>query len=219
MFQDGRYLLVLPASLVIKTADLSQKGTKRECYNTPLPKGGRLHSFPPFHPLLTHAGPVKKWSTRHKGRRHLNTTSDQIPFPFNNFTYYFTLFSKFFSSFHHCTCLLSVSRYYLALDGIYHPLRAAIPNNSTRRKTNWITASQLTGLSPSTAAYSKALNWHNYPNSLPPNYNSGLRQISNLGCCRFVRHYWGNPCWFLFLRLLICLSSAGPPTWFEVKIW
>jgi len=53
------------------------------------------------------------------------------PFPFNNFTYFFTLFSKCFSSFHHCTCSLSVSRQYLALDGIYHPLRAAFPNNST----------------------------------------------------------------------------------------
>ena len=25
----------------------------------------------------------------------------------------------------------------------------------------------------------------------------------------FVRHYWGNPCWFLFLPLMICLSSGG----------
>ncbi|RIB14103.1 hypothetical protein C2G38_1973821 [Gigaspora rosea] len=52
-------------------------------------------------------------------------------FPFNNFTYYLTLFSKFFSSFHHCTCSLSVSRLYLALGEIYHPFRAAFPNNST----------------------------------------------------------------------------------------
>src|SRR5437588_6807950 len=36
-------------------------------------------------------------------------------------------------------------------------------------------------------------------------------QISNLSFCRFTRRYWGNPCWFLFLRLLICLSSAGIP--------
>ena len=33
----------------------------------------------------------------------------------------------------------------------------------------------------------------------------------------FVRHYWGHPCWFLFLRLLICLNSAGVPAWFEVE--
>ena len=52
-------------------------------------------------------------------------------FPFSNFTYCLTLFSKFFSSFPHGTCLLSVSYPYLALDGIYHPIRAAIPNNST----------------------------------------------------------------------------------------
>ena len=55
-------------------------------------------------------------------------------FPFNNFRYYLTLFSKFFSSFPHGTCSLSVSRQYLALDGIYHPIRAAFPNNPTRRK-------------------------------------------------------------------------------------
>jgi hypothetical protein len=52
-------------------------------------------------------------------------------FPFDNFTYYLTLFSKFFSSFPHGTCSLSVSRRYLALDGIYHPIWAAFPNNPT----------------------------------------------------------------------------------------
>ena len=60
--------------------------------------------------------------------------SGPIPFPFNNFTCCFTLFSKCFSSFLHSTCSLSVSRQYLALDGIYHPLGAAFPNNSTRQK-------------------------------------------------------------------------------------
>ena len=53
-------------------------------------------------------------------------------FPLNNFKYFLTLFSKFFSSFPHGTCSLSVSRRYLALDEIYHPIRAAVPNNSTR---------------------------------------------------------------------------------------
>ena len=59
-----------------------------------------------------------------------NTASHR--FLFSNFRYSFTLFSKFFASFPHGTCSLSVSHQYLALDGIYHPLRAAIPNNSTR---------------------------------------------------------------------------------------
>ena len=52
-------------------------------------------------------------------------------FPFNNFTYYLTLFSKFFSSFPHGTCSLSVSCLYLALDEMYHPFWTAFPNNPT----------------------------------------------------------------------------------------
>ena len=56
-----------------------------------------------------------------------------LRFRFSNFRYSLTLFSKFFASFPHGTCTLSVSHQYLALDGIYHPLRAAIPNNSTLR--------------------------------------------------------------------------------------
>ena len=52
--------------------------------------------------------------------RRYNTASQR--FLFSNFRYYFTLFSKFFSSFPHGTCSLSVSHPYLALDGIYHPL-------------------------------------------------------------------------------------------------
>ena len=45
-----------------------------------------------------------------------------------------------------------------------------------------------------------------------PTCNSQLAEaIPNLSFCRFTRRYWGNPCWFLFLRLLICLSSAGTP--------
>ena len=64
----------------------------------------------------------------------LKDVTDFKRFPFNNFTYCLTLFSKFFSSFPHGTCALSVSRQYLALDGIYHPFRAAFPNNSTHRE-------------------------------------------------------------------------------------
>ena len=54
-----------------------------------------------------------------------------IQFPPSNFKHSLTLFSKFFASFPHGTCSLSVSRQYLALDGIYHPIQAAIPSNPT----------------------------------------------------------------------------------------
>ena len=95
------------------------------------------------------------------------------------------------------------------------PLRAAFPNNSTLRRGNTrrelaatygiLTLCDALFQGTSTAARAKA------PSA---DYNSDARgrQISNLSCCRFTRRYWGNPCWFLFLRLLICLSSAGIPT-------
>ena len=54
--------------------------------------------------------------------------------PLVQFQVLLTLFSKFFSSFPHGTCSLSVSRQYLALDGIYHPLQAAIPSSPTRQE-------------------------------------------------------------------------------------
>ena len=55
-----------------------------------------------------------------------------LRFLFSKFRYSLTALSRGFASFPHGTCTLSVSHQYLALDGIYHPLRAAIPNNSTR---------------------------------------------------------------------------------------
>lgn len=54
--------------------------------------------------------------------------------PLNGFTYSWTLSSKFFSTFPHGTCSLSVSWLYLALDGVYHPLRAALSSNPTLRR-------------------------------------------------------------------------------------
>ena len=70
-------------------------------------------------------------SPRRKSKWHKEITGF-LPLPGNHFKYFLTLFSKFFSSFPHGTCSLSVSRHYLALDETYHPFRAAIPNNSTR---------------------------------------------------------------------------------------
>ena len=67
------------------------------------------------------------------GKRTTTNATESSRFTPNGFTYYFTFFSKFFSSFPHGTCSLSVSCQYLALDGTYHPLRAAFPSNSTRR--------------------------------------------------------------------------------------
>ena len=88
--------------------------------------------FQQAQPSLTHAKtqrPICKQSEKYD-----SASTDFLRFPFSNFRYSLTLFSKFFASFPHGTCSLSVSHRYLALDGIYHPLWAAIPSNPTRIK-------------------------------------------------------------------------------------
>ena len=37
----------------------------------------------------------------------------------------------------------------------------------------------------------------------------GSQDPRGLGCSPFARHYWGNHCCFLFLRVLRCFSSPG----------
>ncbi|KAJ4731117.1 Protein TAR1 [Rhynchospora pubera] len=81
-----------------------------------------------------------------------------IRFPPGNFKHSLTLFSKSFSSFPRGTCSLSVSRQYLALDGVYRPLWAAFPNNPTRRQRLVVRQGpSRTGLSPSPAPPSRGL--------------------------------------------------------------
>ncbi|PHT25548.1 Protein TAR1 [Capsicum baccatum] len=81
-----------------------------------------------------------------------------IRFPPDNFKHSLTLFSKSFTSFPRGTCSLSVSRPYLALDGIYRPIWAAFPNNPTRRQRLVVRQGPgTTGLSPSPAPPSRGL--------------------------------------------------------------
>ena len=83
---------------------------------TPTKPDGCSHSAPPTSGL----------------RRYRLQVTSSLRFPDRRFRYSLTLFSKFFASFPHGTCALSVSHQYLALEGIYLPIRAAIPNNSTQ---------------------------------------------------------------------------------------
>ena len=106
-------------------------------------------------------------------------TTDLNRFPFSNFKYFLTLFSKFFSSFPHGTCSLSVSRQYLALDGIYHPFRAAFPSNSTRRKRviDDTCSQRQTGFSPSLIPCSNGLTPGPCRTAASVDYNSPLNLI------------------------------------------
>ena len=71
----------------------------------------------------------------HNGSGDTFRPSRAHPFnPLNGFTHYWTLSSKFFSTFPRGTCSLSVSWRYLALEGVYLPLRAARSSNPTLGK-------------------------------------------------------------------------------------
>ena len=89
------------------------------------------HSLELFPAVKIDADPSTRKYAQQKQGWFLADATDFKRFPFSNFTYCLTLFPKFFSSFPHGTCSLSVSRQYLALDWIYHPFWAAFPNNST----------------------------------------------------------------------------------------
>ncbi|KAG6627092.1 hypothetical protein CIPAW_15G100500 [Carya illinoinensis] len=94
----------------------------------------------------------------HRSTSDRGASPAPIRFPPENFKHSLTLFSKSFSSFPRGTCLLSVSRPYLALDGIYRPIGAAFPNNPTRRQRLVVRQGPgTTGLSPSPAPPSRGL--------------------------------------------------------------
>jgi hypothetical protein len=68
----------------------------------------------------------------------------------------------------------------------------------------------LTGLSPSAARLPRRVQvrFHPIARVLQPH---GSLDCHGLGPCPFARHYSGNHCCFLFLRVLRCFSSPGSP--------
>ena len=101
---------------------------------------------------------VDRQSSSRRSASDRSASPAPIRFPPDNFKHSLTLFSKSFSSFPRGTCLLSVSCQYLALDGTYRPIRAAFPNNPTRRQRLVVQQGPgTTGLSPSPAPPSRGL--------------------------------------------------------------
>ena len=98
-----------------------------------------------FHNLQTHSNSTLLQSLDPNRNKTKAINTSRKSFPFNDFRYFLTLFSKFFSSFARATCSLSVSRQYLAFDGVYHQLWAAVPNNSTlwNRTVRYVSSSQI----------------------------------------------------------------------------
>jgi hypothetical protein len=76
--------------------------------------------------------------------------------PSRRFQALLTLFPKYFSSFPHGTCLLSVSNQYLALEENYLPFCAPLPKYTTLRNPSVCpNQSTCTGLSPCSVLSSK----------------------------------------------------------------
>jgi hypothetical protein len=158
-----------------RSADLARGAPYCERgYNTP--EGATF-------PAPLSGGPRRRWPARRRvdrseDRRNTADKSGSKRFPFNNFTCFLTLFPKYFSSFDHSTCALSVSGRYLALEEIYLPFRAAFPNNSTRRRSYVEGASRPhTGFSPSMTSCSKELR--------PAATQKHPLQITTRACARF----------------------------------
>ena len=71
-----------------------------------------------------------------------------------------------------------------------------------------------TGLSPSSAGFSKAVRLAPVDGPATVLQPPHCRNSPGLGSCAFARHYLRNHYCFLFLRLLRCFSSPGlPPAW------
>ncbi|KAK4360142.1 hypothetical protein RND71_019094 [Anisodus tanguticus] len=169
-------------------------------------------STPPVHAPESIGGPARRRSTSGRG-----ASPAPIRFPPDNFKHSLTLFSKSFSSFPRGTCsLLFGLSPYLALDGIHRPIWAAFPNNPTRRRRLVVRrgpgTTGTTGLSPSRRPLPGDLG-RSAGEDASPDYNSDDGAADSKAGLFPVRSplLGGNPCKFLFLRLLICLNSAGNP--------
>jgi len=125
-----------------------------------------------------------------------------------------TLSSKFFSTFPHGTCLLSVSRSYLALTGVYLPFGLYFQTTRLSRGSDRTASAAAWASHPLRAVVPLKGNSSSQHRpeglSYTPQFTLAVRLTdSALGFSLFTRRYSGNHFCFLFLRLLICLSSAG----------
>ena len=113
--------------------------------------------------------------------------------PLSNFKYFLTLFSKFFSSFPRGTCLLSVSRRYLALEEIYLPLEQHSQAIRLKEQPSYASVpGSETGFSPSVMLCSKRLVSRPSADKLLLAHNSNMplsTTIFRLSYSRFTRRY------------------------------
>ena len=150
----------------------SRVDRKNQSYNS-LPKQRNLLWSTFAYTKSTRTGNEKGtlYFSQSKATKLPHTTQKRLPS--KQFQVLLTPSSGSFSSFPHGTCSLSVSRPYLALDGTYHPLRAAIPSNSTLRLSMRTTSlRRVRGYHSPWRTFPGALALPNLPAQTPTDYNS-----------------------------------------------
>ena len=132
------------------------------------------------------------------------------PLTSRRFQFCLTLFPEYFAMFPHGTSLLSNTSEIFSFWWKLPPLVTLISKSetliqSTKRGARW----QFRTFTQICVFFQMTLHlndrWHNVQ-TLQLN---GKPLIYIMSFSLFARRYWGNPCLFLFLRLMICLSSAG----------
>jgi hypothetical protein len=155
-----------------------------------------LHRTPGMPARARYNHTVPKQKPRGNARAPTNwRTAGPIDFiaSFWQFQVLLTLFSKFFSPFPRGTCVLSVFHGYLALDGIYHPLRLHSQAIRLLESLPYEAGSKSdTGLSPSLAPHSSGLGPGPHSGETSISYNSHpikSNKITSLSSTSFTRRY------------------------------
>ena len=185
MFQDGVYRRI--SSAKVWGAAWTEKNVRR-----PSPNDSHATTHADLRSLT--GAPASE-----TGGRWTNITTSAVRFPLTSFRPFLTLFSKFFASFPHGTCTLSVSHQYLDLERIYVPLWAAIPSNPTRWKQLphiWHSRQEREShplCCPFPRDLAQNVNWRCFF-TLQLGTEQSLYRFTKVISSRFSRPYWGNPC-------------------------
>ena len=117
-----------------------------------------------------------------------------------------------FSPFPHGTGSLSVSYTVFSLAGWSRRIHAGFHVSRATQDTARLRVASCTGLSPSADGLSRTFHSRRFLPRCGPTTPAAPCDAAGLGCSPFARHYWGNHCCFLFLRVLRCFSSPRMPT-------
>ena len=115
-----------------------------------------------------------------------------------------------FSPFPHGTCSLSVSHEYLALPDGPGGFTQDFSCPALLRMSLRIASLRIRGSHPLRRNFPEASAHNASPRIVILLPQTG-RNPTGLGSSPVARHYWGNHCYFLFLRVLRCFSSPRSP--------